>query len=96
MGDKEPEKSYAEKVLMICVLSIILTAPTGAILITLLGPKLLTKTKAPQPIPEGWRRSHRPSIYDISIINEDDEDGKENKANDGNEGGQKYNISHDP
>lgn len=62
---------------MICVLSIILTAPTGAILITLTGPRLLTKTKTPQPPPEGWRRSHRPSIYDISIIDEDEEDEKD-------------------
>lgn len=57
---------------MICVMSIILTAPTGAILITLSGPRLLTKTKFPQ-IPEGWRRSHRPSIRDISIIDEEEE-----------------------
>lgn len=57
---------------MICVLSIILTAPTGAILITLSGPRLLTKTKFPQ-VQEGWRRSHRPSIRDISIIDEEEE-----------------------
>lgn len=73
VGDKQPEKDYAEKVLMICVLSIILTAPTGAILITLSGSRLLTKFKAHPHIPEGWKRSHRPSIYDISIINEEDE-----------------------
>ncbi|KAJ3654391.1 hypothetical protein Zmor_013581 [Zophobas morio] len=66
------EYEYADKVLMVCVLSIILTAPTGAILITLLGPRLLTKTKFPE-VPEGWRRSHRPSIRDISIIDEEEE-----------------------
>lgn len=57
---------------MMCVLSIILTAPTGAIIITLSGPRLLTKTKVPH-IPEGWRRSHRPSMRDISIIDEEEE-----------------------
>ncbi|XP_044268567.1 sodium/hydrogen exchanger 9B2 isoform X2 [Tribolium madens] len=66
------EHDYAEKMLMVCVMSIILTAPTGAILITLGGPRLLTKTKFPE-VPEGWRRSHRPSIRDISIIDEEEE-----------------------
>lgn len=61
------EEDYGEKILTTCVLSIILTAPTGAILMTLLGPKLLTKTKFPL-VTEGWKRSHRPSIRDISII----------------------------
>jgi solute carrier family 9B (sodium/hydrogen exchanger), member 1/2 len=46
------DAKYGEIVLMLCVLSIILTAPTGAILITLTGTKLLTKTKAP-PVTEG-------------------------------------------
>lgn len=72
VGLTEPDHTYAEKVLMICVLSIILTAPTGAIIITLSGPRLLTKTRIPQVI-EGWRRSHRPSIRDISIIDEEEE-----------------------
>ncbi|XP_019875363.2 sodium/hydrogen exchanger 9B2 isoform X2 [Aethina tumida] len=67
------EYEYSEKVLMICVMSIILTAPTGAILVTFLGPKLLNKTKQTPQIPEGWRRSHRPSIRDISIIDEEEE-----------------------
>ncbi|XP_065162835.1 sodium/hydrogen exchanger 9B2 isoform X3 [Atheta coriaria] len=66
------DKEYAETVLMICVLSIMLTAPTGAILITISGPRLLTKTKYPI-VPEEWRRSHRPSIRDISIIDEEEE-----------------------
>ncbi|XP_030752420.1 sodium/hydrogen exchanger 9B2 isoform X2 [Sitophilus oryzae] len=68
------EYGYAEKVCMVCILSIMLTAPTGAILITLSGPRLLTKTKTPQ-ITDGWRRSHRPSIRDISIIDEEEERG---------------------
>ncbi|XP_066256876.1 sodium/hydrogen exchanger 9B2-like [Euwallacea similis] len=58
---------YANKIMMVCILSIIVTAPTGAILITLTGPRLLTKTRLPI-IVEGWRRSHRPSIRDITII----------------------------
>ncbi|XP_066583918.1 uncharacterized protein [Prorops nasuta] len=60
----------AETVLTLCVLSILLTAPLGAIIITLAGPRLLTKTTAPVQAPEGWR-TRRPSIRDISIINED-------------------------
>lgn len=72
VGESAHETKYAETVLMVCVLSIILTAPTGAILITLSGPRLLTKTKFPH-VPEGWRRSHRPSIRDISIIDEEEE-----------------------
>lgn len=70
--ENSEEYGYAEKILMVCVLSIMLTAPTGAILITIGGPRLLTKTKFPE-VPEGWRRSHRPSIRDISIIDEEEE-----------------------
>ncbi|XP_050506843.1 sodium/hydrogen exchanger 9B2 isoform X2 [Diabrotica virgifera virgifera] len=66
------EHDWASKFLTTCVLSIVVTAPTGGILITILGPRLLTKTKF-MPEPEGWRRSHRPSIRDISIINEEEE-----------------------
>lgn len=61
---------YAETVVTMCVLSILLTAPAGAIIISLSGPKLLTKTTAPVAPPEGWK-ARRPSIRDISIINED-------------------------
>ncbi|XP_011186548.2 sodium/hydrogen exchanger 9B1 isoform X2 [Zeugodacus cucurbitae] len=68
----EAEKRYAYIVQTLCVLSIVLTAPLGAILITLSGPRLLTRTKQPQVL-EGWRRSHRPSIRDISIIDEEEE-----------------------
>ncbi|CAO1308366.1 unnamed protein product [Diamesa serratosioi] len=68
----DPQRKYAEIVLMICILSIVLTAPMGAILISITGQKLLTKTTQPQ-ITEGWRRSHRPSLRDISIIDEEEE-----------------------
>lgn len=72
MAADSKEHDYADKILTMCVLSIMVTAPTGAILITLLGPRLLTKVKIPN-ISEGWRRSHRPSIRDISIIDEEEE-----------------------
>ncbi|KAF5286799.1 hypothetical protein FQR65_LT02217 [Abscondita terminalis] len=94
VGNKEPDREYAEKVLMICVLSIILTAPTGAILITLSGSRLLTKLKTPITVPEGWRRSHRPSIYDISIINEEEEYKNNTEPESGISG--KTNVRHDP
>ncbi|XP_004519867.1 sodium/hydrogen exchanger 9B1 isoform X2 [Ceratitis capitata] len=68
----DAEKRYAYIVQTLCILSIMLTAPLGAILITLTGPRLLTRTKQPQVL-EGWRRSHRPSIRDISIIDEEEE-----------------------
>ncbi|KMQ97942.1 mitochondrial sodium hydrogen exchanger nha2 [Lasius niger] len=65
------EVQYAEMVLMLCVLSVLLTAPAGAIIISLSGPKLLTKTTAPVALhPEAWK-ARRPSMRDISIINED-------------------------
>lgn len=63
---------YGEKILTVCVLSIILSAPLAAALITLTGPKLLTKTTVVS-VPESWRRSHRPSIRDISIIDEEED-----------------------
>ena len=72
----DEERVYAEHVLVICVLSILLTAPVGAILITLSGPRLLKKTTTPA-IVEGWRRSARPSLRDITITDEDDDDGKD-------------------
>lgn len=68
--DNQREVEYAEMVLMLCVLSVLLTAPAGAIIITLSGPKLLTKTTTPIALPEAWK-SRRPSMRDISIINED-------------------------
>lgn len=39
----------AEVMLMICIMSIVVTAPIGAIIISITGPKLLTKTKALPP-----------------------------------------------
>jgi len=44
----EDQKHYAYVVQTVAVLSIILTAPLGAILISITGSKLLTKTKQPQ------------------------------------------------
>lgn len=72
-GNRHAEREYAEHVLVICVLSILLTAPIGAILITLSGPRLLKKTTTPA-IVEGWRRSARPSLRDITIVDEDDKE----------------------
>jgi len=71
----EEERVYAEHVLVICVLSILLTAPVGAIIITLTGPRLLKKTTTPA-IVDGCRSSTRPSLRDITITDEDDDDGK--------------------
>jgi hypothetical protein len=70
-GNRPEEREFAEHVLMICVLSILLTAPIGAIIITLSGPRLLKKTTTPA-IVEGWRRSARPSLRDITIIDENE------------------------
>lgn len=51
--DSTPEQvKLAEIVLMICILSIVVTAPIGAILISISGTKLLTKTK-PLHVVEG-------------------------------------------
>ncbi|XP_060517632.1 sodium/hydrogen exchanger 9B1-like [Cylas formicarius] len=71
--EKSEEHSYAEKFLMISILAIILTAPTSAILMTFLGPKMLTRTK---PInAEELRRSSRRSLRDITI--EEDEQNQD-------------------
>lgn len=43
----DEERSWADKTLTLCVLSIVLTAPLGAILISITGTKLLTKTRQP-------------------------------------------------
>ncbi|XP_047544389.1 sodium/hydrogen exchanger 9B2-like isoform X2 [Vanessa atalanta] len=63
--------NYAEIIITVCIMSIVITAPLGAIVITITGPRLLSKTTKP-PVLEGWRRSHRPSIRDISIIDEEE------------------------
>lgn len=97
-SNTDEERYYAEIIVMVCILSIVVTAPIGAILISLTGPRLLTKTKSLPPTEgnfiknyfgllcflnniknvsiskkKGWRRSHRPSLYDISIIDEKEE-----------------------
>lgn len=88
IGDNDPNTKHATNIVTICILSIMLTAPTGAILITITGPRLLTKTRVPA-IPEGWRRSHRPSIRDISIIDEEEEisDSNNHDGGDAEKGG---------
>lgn len=48
----DDEEHYAELILMVCILSIVVTAPLGAILISITGPRLLTKTK-PLPPTDG-------------------------------------------
>lgn len=74
-GDEHADdRRSAEVFLTMCVMSILLTAPTIAILMTLLGPRLLTKTTVDPQFPENWRRHTRPSLRDISIIDEGDED----------------------
>lgn len=45
----DEQKHYADIVMMICIFSIVLTAPIGAILISISGPRLLTKTKTLPP-----------------------------------------------
>ncbi|CAH2066549.1 unnamed protein product, partial [Iphiclides podalirius] len=73
-GDDESKAElikYAEIVVTVCIMSIVVTAPLGAMVITVTGPRLLSKTTKP-PVLEGWRRSHRPSIRDISIIDEEE------------------------
>lgn len=57
------ERHYAEVILMVCILSIVVTAPIGAILISILGPRLLTKTKQLPPT-EGMNKT----IKYITII----------------------------
>ncbi|KAG5676603.1 hypothetical protein PVAND_006426 [Polypedilum vanderplanki] len=73
----DPDIHYGEIVLMICILSIVVTAPTGAILISITGKKLLTKTKqTSMPEIPTWRR---PSIRSIAIEEEEDSDDDERK-----------------
>lgn len=61
------EHDYGMKILTACVVSIILTAPIGAIMITLLGPMLLTQSTYPVET-EKLRKSQRDNN-----IGEDDE-----------------------
>ncbi|XP_066147481.1 sodium/hydrogen exchanger 9B2-like isoform X1 [Euwallacea fornicatus] len=73
------EYSYAKKIITVCILSIMITTTIGAALVTLLGSKLLRKTKFAVE-PEEWRRSHRPSVRDISIIDEDEEEEEDSES----------------
>ncbi|XP_049850150.1 sodium/hydrogen exchanger 9B2-like isoform X2 [Schistocerca gregaria] len=75
-GGTEEELTWGQLTQTTCVLSILLTAPLGAVLIMLSGPRLLRRLATPPP--EGWRRSARPSLRDISII--DEEEAAENDA----------------
>lgn len=55
MAGGEPDPvliGYAETVITVCIMSIVITAPIGAIVITLTGPKLLSRTTKP-PVLEG-------------------------------------------
>lgn len=55
MTGAEPDPvlmKYAETVVTVCIMSIVITAPIGAIVITLTGPKLLSRTTKP-PVLEG-------------------------------------------
>lgn len=52
-GEPDPVMiEYAETVITVCIMSIVITAPIGAIVITLTGPKLLSRTTKP-PVLEG-------------------------------------------
>nr|CAH7740422.1 unnamed protein product [Callosobruchus chinensis] len=70
----------AEKILMTCILSIILTAPTGALLLTLLGPHLLTKAVMPTLKEVRMRKKSRRlslrdlTLPDMKLRDEEDED----------------------
>lgn len=62
-------KNYAYIVQTVSVLSILLTAPLGAILISVTGTKLLTKTKQPQ-ITDGMCLFHFLSIIYFPLLSE--------------------------
>ncbi|XP_001946407.2 sodium/hydrogen exchanger 9B1 isoform X2 [Acyrthosiphon pisum] len=66
------DEEYSKTIVMVCIISILLTAPAGAIIVSLSGPKLLTKAK---PSNEQWRRGPRPSIRDITLNSEDEDNG---------------------
>lgn len=78
-ANNRPEKHYAGVILMICVLSIALTAPVCAVVISFLGPRLLTKT-VPGP-PSEWQKSLRPSLRDITIVENNEETNNKNEVN---------------
>ncbi|KPP72030.1 hypothetical protein Z043_109010, partial [Scleropages formosus] len=67
-------EGYGMDVLTVAVLSILVTAPVGALLIGLTGPRLLRRPKDPEwrtSRPEGWQRGVPPSpppvTYESSI-----------------------------
>ncbi|KAJ8982855.1 hypothetical protein NQ317_002262 [Molorchus minor] len=66
------EYDYAEKILTTCVLSIVVTAPTGALLTTFLGPQLLTKANLPPLAEVRRRKKSRLSMRDLSIGDEEE------------------------
>ncbi|XP_019757205.1 sodium/hydrogen exchanger 9B2 isoform X1 [Dendroctonus ponderosae] len=78
------EYGYAKKIITLCILSIMITTTIGAALVSLLGSRLLRKTRFAVE-PEQWRRSHRPSVRDISIIEEDEEVDEDSEAQAHNE-----------
>lgn len=59
---------YASIILTVCVLSIVVTAPTGAILITLTGSKLLSKTKQPPNLEGKGKKMEWREFYNYSLI----------------------------
>lgn len=65
--DDEEGLRFGEILLMLCVLSIVVTAPTGAILISITGTKLLTKTKIPT-IPDSKLLEIKFSLLHIEFI----------------------------
>lgn len=70
--ENNENETYARTIVMVCIISILLTAPTGAIIVSLSGPRLLTKAR---PSSEQWRRGPRPSIRDITLNSEDEDNG---------------------
>ncbi|KAG5871506.1 hypothetical protein JTB14_027169 [Gonioctena quinquepunctata] len=80
-GD-DKDTQDANRILTTSVLSIILTAPTGALLTTLLGPHLLTKAVMPTlPEMRMRKKSRKLSLRDICISDDElriKEDGSEN------------------
>ncbi|KAG8224184.1 hypothetical protein J437_LFUL002306 [Ladona fulva] len=91
--NKDPEQiEWAKAVLVISVLSIMLTAPIGALAIALSGPRLLKKASRRQSSFHGgavmtpigpWNPRPRPSLRDISLYEEgEDEDEEEDEEMD--------------
>ncbi|CAH0390299.1 unnamed protein product [Bemisia tabaci] len=76
MQGSDMEVEFARTMSLGCILSILMTAPLGALILAMTGTRLLTKTKASPAPPQGWRRGARPSLRDITITDEpmDEED----------------------